>query len=292
MRSSIRELQSDLTTMWQINNRDREQTTLEGILASRGGVYRSTGPDSAFFQVYTGVSFADVRTERQTVTVGLVVDTPDHLDARSHEASTRYQYWQYSKRLQSGNLVALLIVEQGTLAIYLGVLASTNVSIAKSSQDSAHTIQIRVSFFDAEVQLRALRRENLSVGDSTFAFLIDNSVMFEAARPFLHRLQTIEPTEIPFARYIAHTNSLNAIELRPPRYATTTGFEFKLSCLEKPGYGERIDDLNISVAGATDVARQQLMDSSELDASQVDAVINTMTHEVSLIQGYAGLPMS
>ncbi|OSX56367.1 hypothetical protein POSPLADRAFT_1050853 [Postia placenta MAD-698-R-SB12] len=266
MRSSIRELQSDLTTMWQMNNRDREQTALERILASRGGVYRSTGPDSAFFQVYTGVSFADVRTERQTVTVGLVVDTPDHLDARSHEASTRYQYWQYSKRLQSGNLVALLIVEQSTLAIYLGVLASTNVSIAKSAQESAHTIQIRVSFFEAEVQLRALRRENLSVGDSTFAFLIDNSVMFEAARPFLHRLQTIEPTEIPFARYIAHTNSLDAIESRPPRYATTPGFEFKLSCLEKPGYGERIDDLNIFVAGATDVARQQLMESSELDS--------------------------
>lgn len=271
--------------MSQRTNGKREPTKLQQVLQTQGGAYRSSGHDSVFFQVYTGAQFTPVKAERRDLTVGLRLDAPNHREARDKAAAKRYAYWEHSKRLQSGSLVALVVVTHGMLRIYLGVINSFSKDIAESAKASASEIQIRISFFDAEVELMALRRERISDGKSTFAFLVDNGVMYEASRPFLEKLQTIEPTEIPFSRYIAHGGSLEAVPLRPPRYATAPGFVFKLDCLAKDGHKNRIRPLNVSGVNAADVARRQLLESSILDPSQVDAVVNTLTREVSLIQG-------
>ncbi|EED83477.1 predicted protein [Postia placenta Mad-698-R] len=288
MRSSIAAVHSDLAVMWQSRAALRQPTKLEELLTSKGGAYRTSGFDSVFFQLYTGVEFAPVRAERRDLTVGLMLDTPKHQAARDKDARKRYDYWEHSKRLQSGTLVALVVVSGTTLRIYLGVTSSFNKDIAESSRAGPDAIQIRVSFFDAEVEFMALRRERISVDALRFAFLVDNSVMFEAARPFLERLQSIEPTEIPFSRYIAHGGSLEGVELRPPRFATAPNFRYKLECLAKPGHAGRIQPLNLSTPGGVDAARRQLIASSILDPSQIDAVVNTLNREVSLIQGPPG----
>lgn len=274
--------------MWQPRRGKRELTMLEKILQSSGGAYRTSGFDSVFFQVYTGVEFSPVKAERRNLTVGLSVDTPNHRTARDTSWKKRVEYWEHSKRLQSGSLVALVIVSHRTSRIFLGVVSSFSGDIAESAKANAEQIQVRISFFDAEAELMALRREALSVpgNASRFALLVDNNVMFEASRPFLERLQTIEPTEIPFARYISHSGELNDVPLNPPRYALAPSFSYKLGCLAKDGHAGRIQALNITLPGTVDIARRQLRDHSVLDINQIEAVVNTLTREVSLIQGY------
>ncbi|KZT03360.1 uncharacterized protein LAESUDRAFT_366011 [Laetiporus sulphureus 93-53] len=288
MRSSLNALHADLTIMWQQSTQKRTPTKLEELLKSKGGAYRTSGFDSVFFQLYTGVQFSPVKAERRDLTVGLAIDTPDHRSARNADAKKRYEYWEHSKRLQSGTLVALVLVSNGSMKIYLGVITSFGKDIAESSRENAKRVQVRISFFDAEVEMFALRREIVSVNGSTFGLLIDNSVMYEASRPFLERLKAIEPTEIPFARYIAHNSTLDTVQLMPPRYALVPQFRYNLDCLAKPGHQGRIQALDISRTGAIDVARRQLVESSVLDPSQVEAVVNTLVREVSLIQGPPG----
>lgn len=131
----------------------------------------------------------------------------------------------------------------------------------------------------------ALRRYKMNTSTS-YAFLVDNSVMYEASRPFLERMKTIEPTEIPFSRYIACNGSLRDVQLQPPRYALDPRFTFKLSCLaESPAYARHIHDFNISRPGAVATARRELLQYSRLDPSQIDAVLNTLVREISLCQG-------
>ncbi|CCM04279.1 uncharacterized protein FIBRA_06450 [Fibroporia radiculosa] len=291
IRSSVAAIHGDLAIMWQKSKMAREPTKLEELLNSKGGAYRTSGFDSVFFQIYTGARFSPVRAERRDLTVGLVLDAPNHRTARDSDAKKRYEYWSNSKRLQGGSLVALVLVSHKTLRAYLGVISSFSEDIAESSKANAEEIQVRMSFFDAEIEFMALRRERISVDDSTFAFLIDNSVMYEAVRHFLQKLQTTEPTEIPFSRYISHSGLLENIELRPPQYATAPRFEFNLNCLNagrELGRAGRIQPLNINRAGAVDIARRELLELSTLDPSQINAVLDTFTREVSLIQGPPG----
>lgn len=285
IRSSITAIRSDLDIMRQPRDREREYTRLDALIQSGGGAYRSSGPDSVFFWLYTGVQLSSIDVEYYDVAVGLAVDTPAHPDARHPNANARFEYWQSSRRLQGGSLVALVIVTDDTLAVYLGVIASRSTDIAESALECAETIHVRVSFFDTEVHRMALQREMSQTGDPHTAYLIDNSVVFEASRPFLEILQTVEPTDIPFAQYIASCDRLDETLLCPPRYALTDGFKFNLNCLAKPGC--TIHSLDASSTDAADRARHELKRSSKLDPSQVDAVINTLTREVSLIQGYA-----
>ena len=234
--------------------------------------------------MYTNCKFSPVKAERKDLTVGLTMDAPRTGAARDKNASKRYQYWEQSKRLASGSLVALVaITTSGSMRTYLGVLSSFSRDIAESSKASNEHITVRLTFFDPELELAALRGSHAHDEWQT-AFLVDNGIMYEASRPFLEHLQAIEPTEIPFARYIARHGSLDDVQVQPPKYATAPGFRFKLSCLAQNG-SAAIHDLNISQPGAVERARQQLLHHSILDTSQVDAVINTMTREVSLIQG-------
>lgn len=284
MRASIQVLHNDIVSTWA--RKKREPSQLQAILKKNGGTYKTSGHDSVFFFVYTNVEFAPVQAEKRDLTVSLWLDAPPG-SACHKEANKRVAYWKGSKRLQGGSLVALVIVVPGTVKIFLGVVASFGADIAESSKASETRIQVRISFFDPEVEFRALRRETLCKGNSTYAVLVDGSVMFEASRPFLERLQSIEPQEIPFNRYIAPSGSLAEVELKPPRYATDPRFAYNLKCLAKDRslMGD-INNLDIARPNALELARKQLTEFSTLDPSQVDAVLNTLTREVSLIQGY------
>ena len=256
-------------------------TKLEQVLAKGGGAYKTTGYDSVFFRVYANAEFCPVKAERRDLTVGLMLDTPPNGAARDKNAKNREAYWEHSRLLQGGSLVVLCVVENGSLRVYLGTISSRGSDIAESAKGSQDRVQVRVTFFDPEVELMALRKQR---APDRLMFLIDNDVMYEASRPFLERLQTIEPTEIPFARYIAHSGSLADVQVLPPKYATAPRFRFNISCMKKSG-GGAIQDLNITQNNAVALARTQLLEHSILDPSQVEAVINTLIREVSLIQG-------
>ena len=284
-RASINAIHDDLLKKWE-GEQQNETTKLEKILEQNGGSYRTSGPDSLFFQIYTNVEFlaGPPEANRNGVAVTLVIDAPPFEAARDRDAKKRFGYWEHSRRLQGSSLVVLMVISDHTVRAYLGVIASFGKSIAESSKYDKGRIQVRVSFLEPEVESMALRGERLNCTQESFAVLVDNGVMYESVRPFLHKLQTAEPTEIPFSRYIAAQGSLEAVSILPPKYARAPGFKFDLQCLARPGT-TFISNLDASSSLAIARARDQLKKFSVLDPSQVDAVMDTLTREVSLIQG-------
>ena len=284
IRQSVGEVRRDLDIMWTSGaNTRRPSTLLEQLLSSRGGAYKTSGVNSVFFQLYTGARFAPLRAERRNFTVGIILDSPRGA-ARDKDRNRRAEYWEHSKRLQQGSLVALALISPGQFQVFLGTIISNGSDVAESAKFDESTIQIRISFFDAEIELMALRSQPISVDQSTFAVLIDNKIMFEALHPFLQTLKDAEPTSIPFSELISHSGNLASVPVGPPRYARVPQFKYNLQCLARPG--NIISSLDVHDATSIATARQELMRSSELDPSQVDAVIDTLSREVSLIQGY------
>ncbi|KAI0043384.1 hypothetical protein FA95DRAFT_405685 [Auriscalpium vulgare] len=288
LRQSLIQLQMDLAIMWE-RSRPRSKankTTLEDLLAKKGGSYRTSGVNSVFFHMYTNIRFAPVKAERRSFTIGLTADTPPG-PPRDPSAKKRSEYWEHSKRLQQGSLVALVLISRNQTRVYLGTIVSQgSKDIAESAKASKETIQFRASFFDAEVELMALRREPISVDSSKFAILVDNNIMYESIRPFLEALQTVEPTSIPFARFISHGSAWGHMTVQPPRYARVPGFRYNLQCLAPRG--RTIQSLNVQDLNSVEIARGELNRFSSLDRSQVDAVLDALQHGLSLIQGPPG----
>ncbi|KAI8974770.1 hypothetical protein BD414DRAFT_424028 [Trametes punicea] len=287
-RSSMAAIQDDLWTIWNRRGKHFQKTKLEELLENHGGAYRTSGYDSVFFQVYANVEFFEQppTAQRRGVTVTLVLDAPAVGDARDKDAKKRYDYWEHSKRLQGSSLVALVVVSNRSIKVYLGVVCSFGQDIAESSKHKQGRIQLKVAFFDADVELMALRGERLSKDASTFAILVDNSVMFESIRPFLEKLKMTEPTEIPFSRYISAGASITDVSVLPPKYSRVPGFRFKLQCLAKKG--KQINDLDVLSPSSVARAREELKRDSVLDPSQAEAMVDTLTRELELIQGPPG----
>ena len=271
--------------MWsQSFKKKRDPTELEKVLEKGGGLYRSSGKNSVIFNVYTDVQYAQLTTRPQGFSIGLNIRSPPG-PGRDPSSKKRVDYWKYtgSKRLTSGSLVALVLVSRGSFVVYLATLVSTSEEISLSAKHSEDHIRVKAIFFDPEVEIEALRNEKISIDTNTFALLIDNGVMFESVRPFLKTLSTTDSTSIPFSRYICAQDLLNNVDIRPPRYATAPGFRFELQSVAEPG--QRIDPLDVNNPASIARAHAQLRRSSILDPSQADSVVESLTREVSLIQG-------
>ncbi|KAF8265013.1 hypothetical protein EI94DRAFT_400563 [Lactarius quietus] len=267
IRQSVGEVRRDLEIMWAAAGArpktKRPSTLLEKLLSSKGGSYKTSGLNSVFFQLYTGARFAPLKAERRKFTVGLVLDCPPGA-RRLKDKKRRADY--FSKLLQQGSLVVLALISSGQFQVFPGTIISNALDIAESAKanDSENTIQLRISFFDAEIELMALRGQPISVDNSTFAVLIDNKILYEALDPFLRTLNSVEPTSIPFSDLISHSGNLSLLPVGPPRYSRVPQFKYDLQCLAQPG--KKISNMDVNI----------------------DAVIGTLTREVSLIQGPPG----
>ncbi|KAL1670096.1 hypothetical protein GGF50DRAFT_122799 [Schizophyllum commune] len=278
------ELTSDLLT--------KGQTQLSAILENRGGKYRGANDelDSVLFNVYTGVKFETLTPDRRGLAVKLNFDTPPG-PARNPRPAQRATYWQTNsgKRLMQGSLIALAWKEGGEVAVHLGLIGSTVKEISDAAQRSADRISVKIHFFDSDLQFRILNV--LKLGDNTrdgVKLLIEAPVMYEAVRPFLEALKTVEPTEIPFGEYIVHhpAGHFKNVIVPPPNYARAPGFRFDLSSLFQEGDDEHLE-LDATDKTSIALCRQELR-RSRLDPSQADAVVDTLTREVALVQGPPG----
>ena len=277
--------------MWsQSYGEKRDKTELEKLLAKGGGLYKSSGKNSVIFNIYTDVQYAQLSTRSQGFMIGLTVRCPPG-SGRDPESKKRVDYWKHagSKKLTSGSLVALVLVSGGSSKAYLANLTSSADDIAESSKHSEDYIQIKATFFDPEVEIEALRKEKITIDMNTFAILIDNGVMFESVRPFLKTLSTIDSTSVPFSRYICAQVPLDYVEIHPPKYVTAPGFRFELQSVAKPGHV--IDPLDVHDPTSIARVRDQLQQFSVLDPSQADSVVDSLTREVSLIQGWVLLQL-
>ncbi|KAG8980485.1 hypothetical protein FRC05_006118 [Tulasnella sp. 425] len=275
----------------------KPKTQLDVILAKSGGLYKanSSGWDSVMFSMYTGVNFESMECDvRRGLAVDLTFDTPQG-PAQDESPVKRAMYWESvgKKRLMQGGLLGLLWIPPNSstqgIRFYLGTVTSNLDDLRRSAKQSADRLSLKVSFFDAEPELRILNAlQQRRPSDEGTKLLIEAPIMFESIRPFLDTLKSRPPASIPFSRYIAHHDSgdLSSVTIDPPAYVTPR-FAFKLDCLFDWKHPIKLslrphDELSVQHA------REMLRAKSRLDPSQADAMVNVLTSEVSLIQGPPG----
>ena len=288
IRQSVNAVMLDLVTIASrtpSGSKSRNQPTqLEDLMSNKGGAYRSSGADSVFFHVYTNARFAPVKAERKNFSVGLDVDAPPG-DARHEDSKKRVEFWERSRRLSNGNLVALMLTSSDNeTRIFLGTVVSFGDDIGESAKRHQHRIELRISFFDSEVALLSLRGEGKSDKSFRYGILLDNSIMYESVYPFLETLKSVEPTSIPFGDIISSEASLAGLSISPPRYTSVPGFRFKLNSL-LPKTAPPLQ-LNAHDHASIAHARAELERQSSLDPSQATAMIDALTQQICLIQGY------
>lgn len=239
------------------------------------------------FNVYTGVKFEGISTHRHRgINAEISFDTPPG-SARSASSGQRASYWagRSGKRLMQGGLIALVWCDDTRTRVHLGSVTSSNKDIVQSAAKEQQRLSVLISFFEAFVNIQVLDALRAKA-DVSKSLLIESPVMFEAIRPFLESLKR-EPETLPFKGYLAHpiSGSLADVPIQPPRYSTMPNYSFQLKTLLDNPNNE--DDIKLRTVDALSVAavREGLKERSRLDPSQVDAVIDTLTREVSLIQG-------
>lgn len=268
----------------------RRKTLLSEILEKQGGKYRgyADAQESIMFNVYTNVKFASLLPDRRGLSVSLSFDAPPGR-ARAPQARARKQFWEgmSGKRMMQGGLIALVWKHGNEIAVHLGILAGSLRDLTESASNSKDRVATRVVFFDPSIELRILHtlKNTPSRQDGTI-ILVEAPVMFEAIRPFLEALR-VEPESIPFGKYLVLQPSdfFPSCGVEPPQYARLPGFAYQLAPLFPPEAG--VTDLKLFASNPTSIANaRHELQRSRLDASQADAVIDALTREVALIQGY------
>ncbi|KAK0186426.1 hypothetical protein F5146DRAFT_1161311 [Armillaria mellea] len=290
IRASISTIQLDFDAMQvPASRRAAQPSPLQRLLKENGGLYRTSGYNSTMFHVYTNAEYSPLQAERRGFTVGLVVDTAPSDRARHSDPKVRKEFWEHagSRYLSAGSLVVLVVAHSGRLKLYVGSVSSSTDDIVESSKVHQSRIEVRVKFFDPDVELGALRQDKITVDEHRFAFLVDNNIMFESIRPFLEKLRSVEPTSVPFSNYICGTTA-TLPRVSPPKYSQNPSFQYNLECLSKDKIREYIHPLNTTDHLSIRRARLQLKSSSLLDPSQCDAVVDALTQEIVLIQGPPG----
>ena len=221
--------------------------------------------------------------------MGISVDAPPGR-ARASQAKSRATFWESmsSKRLMQGGLVGLVWQRGETVEVHLGTIASSLKDLTESAKQKADRVDLRLSFFSPEVELRILQELRTPMKQRTSTkLLIEATVMFESVRPFLEALR-VEPESVPFSRYLVHhpPEFYRTLQISPPAYARLPDFSFQLASLFPPESG--VEDLKLTPSDPVSIlnAREVLKRSSRLDPSQADAMVDALTREVSLIQGW------
>ena len=277
--------------MGDLESKFTSQTELSRILRDRGGIYRgkTEGNDTSLFNIYTNVELEGVVADRYCISVAMTIDTPPG-EARSPDYQVRIDYWKNvgSKRLIPGGLVAFIWQkdESDDIAVYVGTIASSHRDITESAIHDSGRISIRVGFYDPAVEAIIIREfgQGHKAGSHGIRLIIEATVMYEAIRPVLEAL-TVEPTSIPFSRYLTARppGELASVLVEPPIYAKKAGHRFQLASLCPNGPSSL--ELSVTDPDSVRQAQEILEEKSRLDPSQVNALIDALTHEVSLIQG-------
>ncbi|OCH91424.1 P-loop containing nucleoside triphosphate hydrolase protein [Obba rivulosa] len=286
LRTSIQLVLGDL-------NVKKGKTRLSDVLQKRGGKYHGyvQGQDTVLFNIYTNAMFSDIIPGPRGISVSLSIDTPPGR-ARAPQASARATFWESmsSKRLMQGGLVALIWKRGETADVHLGTIATSSRDLSHSAKQDPERLSLKIAFFDPEVELRILHELRRPPSDRHgIKLLVEATVMYESIRPFLEALK-VEPEIVPFGRYLVHRPPAfyKSLQISPPAYACIPGFAYQLACLFPADADVQDLRLRVSDPDSVEAARDSLRQSSRLDPSQADAVIEALTRELVLIQGPPG----
>ncbi|KAF8332045.1 uncharacterized protein EI90DRAFT_3056359 [Cantharellus anzutake] len=235
-------------------------TPLGTLVQNLGGFYKGyINRESIIFPVYTDIGLA----------ASIIFNTPPGR-ARAEDAATRASYWEHSskRRLMPGALVALLWKTSSDFQIYLGTVCTSTGDLAKSARSSRYRLSLGVSFFEPSIYTRILADLKHSMRPSS-----DIRVLIESSN-----------------------------EVRtPPLYSTLNGFQYELVSLLHGDVG--IQSLKLDTTSQDSITRtREILKSphpldatrlrSFLDPSQSDAMIDMLTSELGLMQGYTGVRLT
>ncbi|BEJ11584.1 hypothetical protein CspHIS471_0200440 [Cutaneotrichosporon sp. HIS471] len=244
--------------------------------------------------------YVDHSADSDSVRYGLVIhiaaDAPPGR-ARIGTFKARSEFWETSKRMPQGGLVALITKNKaGTGAQELEVAIATltmyptlfrNIKVPHGSRSR---FSFGIHFIDDMVGMEAVRI--FQQGDHSHVqtrFLLESPVLYESVRPFLQTLQEVDDLRVPLQEYLVHSN-LRGKKINMPRYMQDSPERvWDLSCLFKDDNSD-VTLCQFSPHNEVSVtnARETMYEHGKLDPSQSDAVIASLCREIALIQGPPG----
>lgn len=274
VRSAVKSLLYDLGTGAGSRKQD-----IMNFLHKGGGRWRSQdNSNSVDLNLYGAVNFQNLSILNHALVVTLSFLVPKNFNKNPAAKS---------QKLQKGSVVGLLLHK-----VDARVSEESKVFLGSVEADveagRGNFTQVKITLHDPEVYTNAIQhleqRRSSDKEISKMIFFEVPNLILPTVQPFLSRLQVVEPSSIPFAKYIAASTDANftcpAIE--PALYARNPHFTFDLSGL-LPGEEElKLDANNVD---SIDYAKDALKRNSGLDASQVDALVESLSRELAMIEG-------
>ncbi|KAG9063296.1 hypothetical protein KI688_004178 [Linnemannia hyalina] len=276
------------------------QTTPDrhGTLLNRRELRRILGQDASVY-AYGSVEFLGANTTRQLQgSIKISFDQPPQI--KSQSGRQREIFWQRSKRrLMQGSLVCFIHPVEGEdtdsqdppnnqdVHIFLGVVSFRDVrEMAKDSEKAV----INVSLTNPTDYFRFVSATKSNAITPRDCFMVESmGGFFEAYHPILKTLQTCEPGDMPFGKYLAPAEEQEAgatvTNVDPPLYARAPDFEFDLTVLLAAPATCRLD---VQDPLSHQQAVVALRDHSNLDDTQSQALVDSLCREVALVRGPPG----
>ncbi|KAG0223692.1 hypothetical protein BGW41_005428 [Actinomortierella wolfii] len=304
-----------LDTHFRLNREDMIDQLRQGILAFTDAMSK-TSPDEyskllnrkelreilgfdVNLYVYGNVEFLGTDTSRSRQgMIRVSFDQPASINGEPEKKQAIF--WERSKRrLMQGSLVCFIYPTRGPDAnawaplgkedfhLFLGVVAVRDIGQMTKDRKKA---TIHISLTHPEEYLRFIKACQSNKDLSQKCFMVESTGgFFEAYRPILRTLQTCEPAEMPFGKYLApndeHSTNLSIKSVDPPLYSRAPGFKFDLSSILRAPATYQLDTQDLeSQRRAVSILRTH----STLDDTQAEALVNSLCREVALISGPPG----
>lgn len=218
---------------------------------------------------------------------------PPHVSEMS--TKDRENWWQLSKRLQSGALVCLLMNgRNGRTIVFCTVVEEQTRSSKQKKDDADKESENRASLWTdpkkASVKLTLVDTKpgmvytilNKVLNKRDFSVVEFPGILLAGFEPTLRALKQIkENRELPFLDILVPNSDAGPVDIPPPLYALRPGFRFNLRCLMN-----NEADLYIKANEPVDI--ECLQRNSALDRAQARALVHSLQHRIGLIQGPPG----
>lgn len=270
------------------------------------GPFRDHSKNSARISAYEDAEVTDVAIDRHNG-LELEVQCRQPYMIFNMSEQDRRTWWDQSKRLQVGALVCVLDTA-GTVqfcTVAESTMRTEKDDKAKKRKDDGEELDktgkeprtlsfsrdflcVRLHLVDhSPAELDRTLRWCKSIGPCPIKRLVEfPGVLLASFRHTLEALQKLsENPDLPFSDLIAPetcTSRTGPCAVSPPLFARVPGFEYDLSCLMKNGTKEFSATLD-RVPTADEV-----MAKTSLDLTQSQALLKTLSRELSLIQGPPG----
>ncbi|RIA88937.1 hypothetical protein C1645_739024 [Glomus cerebriforme] len=310
IRGGISSFLTALSEDWSSKNNSKLSMELKKIQEEGGTFTYDNGMnDNGDLQVYTYIQFVNITCDRRKGLACTIRFTPPKIHGAINEMDRR-EYWEKSKRLLTGSLVALLLPSRlsqlaqlnNKYSFYFGIVTSRDEYALSRYDDYA---DIDISFIDSSIYHIALNEitnfDKITTQSLEKRFMVEStSVYLEAYYHILKTLQTTNPFSLPFEKYLAPNlegKSNVDIEVKNPMYTRAPEFKFDLSVLCKNKHinlklkvaeKNTHDEVAKNITKYSNIGKLPDGTSYGLDETQAKALISALTREIALIEGPPG----